>query len=162
MELDVAFSIFADINDKLEKSNKYLGKLASPEVQPVRKPVGGSAVAAAGVPTLIDTFASPSRGNVWQVIRVALFGSDGHTVLAAVVADVYGGYGPDASAPDMSSQFLSGVPVAGITLIGPDRVWMHHQETLYAIVYGAAAGQSLELVAMVDEYPIPAKEAMIV
>lgn len=132
---------------------------AKHEVNPIHKPVGNTltvpAVAPASIVVEINTV--PAAGRTWYISRLAILGTDGHTAVAGAVADVYAGPGQEV---DPQSQIYSGLTIPTIIEEGRFHNPMHQNDHIYAIVYGAPANQVLTLVALVNDYPTEAVEAM--
>lgn len=161
MELDAAIELFASTSDKVDKIHSSILK---PPVNPIYKPVGNSIVATGAAVQVIEIVQTPSEGRMWYVRQLGLFGSDGHTVVASALADVYLGpeqeYIPGSPVTDYSAQLLSGVAIPSITHFGHFDKPLHQGEHIYALLYAMSNGQQVSLVAQVSEFPVSSREAM--
>jgi hypothetical protein len=156
MEIEASLSFFADLGEKLGETNKHLSNLMRPYPKPNQKPVGNSMIATGASPQLLEISATPSAQYMWYVKGIGLFGTDGHTALSGVVADVYMGpeqeFAPGVPITAFDSQILSGVLVPSINNFGHKDKPLMPREHIYAWVYGLTLGQPVEMVAQVDEY----------
>jgi len=82
MEIDAAFSLWADFAPKLMKRTETL--LGRTE-KPIHRPVFGNLIQVSGV-QLLETTDAVDAGRVWNVLKIGLFGNDGHTALSTVPA----------------------------------------------------------------------------
>jgi hypothetical protein len=166
MELDTMVSIFADLSGQVAETNKYMSRLMPPYPRPNQKPVGNSIVATGVSPQLLQIDITPSSEYMWYVKQIGIFGTDGHTALSGVVADVYLGpvldYAPGVPITAFDAQLLSGILVPSIYNFGHKDKPVQPREHVYAWVYGLTLGQPVELVAQVDEYRVEEMERMTI
>lgn len=164
MSVDVGAEFFLDLGHKVGETHKHV--MGQHRVLPIRKPIGGSVVVPAGftAPVLLSIPAFPNPGRVWNILKVAVFGPDPHTVVASVTADVYAGTNPDPSAPSMEEAILTGLAVASITQFSKEVEWAYPGQQPFALLYGAglAAGQNYELILRVAEYRAVDVEARMI
>jgi hypothetical protein len=163
MSIEVEAGFMLDLGSKLDQMNGHLKRLTH---KPIYKPVGGSVLVSAGAtaPVLLRLEQSPSRGRVWNILKIGVFGADPHTPVAQVQVDVYAGYLPGQIpyVPSMQDAILSGVAVPSITPFSTEVEWCESGEEIFALLYGTGVvpGVQFAMVARVGEYNVPAVEAM--
>jgi hypothetical protein len=162
MELDLSLDAFVDLGNKVDQIHKSMPRFA----KVIHRQIGNSFVsnAAATSPQILEINQRPAPGYMWYVLKVGIFGTDGHTVVSTALADIYAGPLLDllSGVPftDFSSQILSGVAIPSITTWGHKSVPMHQNESIYALLYSLPASQPVELVATIAEWPVAAEEAL--
>lgn len=154
MSIDVGAEFFVNMGHKIDDMHKHV--MGSTRALPIRKPIGGSIIVPAGftAPVLLVTSQYPNHGRVWNILKVALFGPDAHTVTANVTADVYAGTNPDPNIPSLEEIIVSGAAVASVTQFSKEVEWCYPGQQPFALISGSglAAGQSYSLVLRVAEY----------
>jgi len=156
MEIDVAFSAWAKHAETMEQGQKNI--LSAVQPVPLWKNFGYSNVpVAAANTTQTITLGGPAAGRVWYVHRVAILGADGHTAVAGMIVDVYGGPGEVADAP---AQMYAGLAVPTIIVEGRFHNPLQYGDRLYAIGYNVPSNQTWSFSAGVEDYPAPSVMAM--
>lgn len=160
----ISAEAFIDLGRKVDRIHDKMDRF-----RPIYKPVGASLVipAAPQIPQVLAIPIYPSRGRVWNILKV-VFGSvpagalpDIHTALAGVTADVYSGDTPDLGGGAVVNAIIS-TGVASVTNITKHVDWCASGEQLFALLYGVTAGQQIIMAARVAEYPVEAVEALTV
>ncbi len=157
MEIDALVGAHVDLSKRIDGMNDTLQRKSLLPTMPIHKPQFNIGISTGAPSMLIVCTDNPSPGRVWTILRASLFGSDGHTALAGVVADVYAGPGQEA---DPTAQFLTGVAVPSINIIGHRNVWVHQNENIYALVYGVAALQAVTFVCHIEDWPVDSVESL--
>jgi hypothetical protein len=127
--------------------------------RPFYKTVGGSITMASATGTVIAT-ESPARGRTWNILKVVLTSTDGHTVLPSVVADLYASTAVDPSNPVLSGLIFGGAAVPSVNHWPKEVEWCQSGEQVFGLIYGATAGQVINLSVRVAEYATPVVEGM--
>lgn len=157
MEVDLAFETWIRNSEKIIQQNE---KMLKRGCKPIHRPVVGSLTGVTGSQTLI-TNDSVDAGRVWNVLKIGIFGNDGHTVLASAIADIYAAAG-SPELPDFSAQLVSGSAIPNIIFIPEKMEWMHYGESIIALLYALPANSNVSLIAKIADYPIEAVEATAV
>jgi hypothetical protein len=163
-EIDIGAEFFAELGQKVHETHTRVHKQRP---KPIRKPVGGSTVIPVGFsgtgPVLLAMQSFPAHGRCWNILKVAVFGVDTHTVVATVTADIFSGDVIDY--PIVNTNFLdlivSGAAIPSVTQFSKEVEWCYSGQSIYALLNGSglAAGQPYELVARVAEYKVDDVEA---
>jgi hypothetical protein len=141
-------------------------ELAKANPLPLRSTAWGTAIVVSGQsPTLVTltNTLGPAKGRAWNLRSVGLYGNDGHTSVAAAIAEFYSGDIPDAGGASMPLQGalldaigpngVQGVAVPYFFTLPNKALWVSEGESVYALVYGAVApGQQLVLIANYEDY----------
>lgn len=139
---------FASVHKKLDEAKERLRPI-------YRNLIGAGTMPASGAASIkLPVF--PAEGRMWNVLQVAVYGTDGHTTLASAVAEVYAG---DEDLPSQGDQIAIFSSVPGIATFSKGTIWQASSTDLFARVYGAAAGSPLIFVARVMDYPDAAVES---
>lgn len=141
-----------DLQDSIIK------RLPKSRTLPIRQTAVGAAVTPAAGPTVITLVPQgPAAGRIWCLTHVVITGNDDRTTVAGATFAVYRGEPPAGfgQAPNLSG-LLS--PATGSTIplersYSENAVWIRGGETVFAMVYGAAAGTSLQMMIDVMDYP---------
>lgn len=149
MSIDVGFDAFVDLTDKVNAVHHAV----TSKPKPIYKTVAGSALlqAATGI---VEISERPSAGSIWNILKVVVLGSDGHTALAGVIVDVYASALVDPSTPALENLIVSGGTgnVPSLTFYSKEVEWCQHGQQIWGQIYGATAGQQVVLLARVAEY----------
>lgn len=158
MSVEVGFDAFVDLGNKLDGIQRSLNRDA---MLPNIKTVGGSTnlVAATGV---VEINERPAAGKIWNILKVIVISTDGHTALAGVIVDVYASALADVSAPAIDNLIVSGGTgnVPSITFYSKQVEWCNHGEEIFGQIYGGTVGQQIVLLARVAEYDYSAVQRM--
>lgn len=107
-----------------------------------------TAVAAAGVTTVLDLGAAPA-GRFWEITGVVVVGTDDHTVISGTTVAFYIGQPSQAPLSDLilpGSQAGSAVTVPANSQWGRRQLLALSRQHPYVLVTGAPAGQNLTAV----------------
>jgi hypothetical protein len=148
---EVGFEI--DLGGKVDKLSDKVQR-AMDLMLPIHKPVGNSVYTGGSTPPSPFSLevSGPSRGRTWEVISFGLYGVDGHTTISGIIADMYAGQVNENLVPDFSGIKYSGMAVGTTYTLGHKHIWVHPEEMLYLLIYGATSAINLTFVANVDEY----------
>lgn len=153
MTVEVGFQAFADLTERVNSIHKKLS------TKPIYKTVSGATqvVAATGIVECTDR---PSIGKFWNILKVVIASTDGHTALAGVIVDVYASTLTDPSAPVISNLVISGGTgnVPSVTNFSRQVEWCDPGEEIFGLFYGATPGQQIVLSCRVAEYNLDAIE----
>lgn len=164
---DVALGTFAKFGEEHKQNQqKIIAALTRPN--PIRLTAFGTLLTAGTAPFLIspNNQQGPASGRVWNIRTVGIYGPDGHSTVAGVTGvDIFAGDVSDPTAgvtpfPDLISAGIVALPT--FQTYGRHAIWCRHGETVYALVYGVAAGVQLNLVINYEDWPIGAQEALSV
>jgi hypothetical protein len=164
MTIAIDYDFLFSLNQKVDQMHKHMKKGREP--QPIRKPVGGAITLPTGFsgtgPVLLTTELAPAKGQIWNVLKIGIFGPDPHTAVASVNADVFLGTNPDPSAPAFLDVTESGLAIPTISRYAKEVEWCYPGQQPFAMLYGTglAAGQNYELVLRVAEYKASEEEQM--
>jgi len=149
---------FLDLGRKVDKVHDHLRN-----AKPIYKTVGGSTTMPASGTGLVICSESPARGRTWNILKVVLSSTDGHTVLAAAIVDIYAATLPDSAAPVLSELIQGNTPVPSVNYWSRLVEWCQSGEQVFGIIYGAvAAGSLINMAVRVAEYPCSAVEAQAI
>lgn len=116
----------------------------------IQKTCYGTGVAPTSGQFLIDLNpVGPARGRVWNIVKIVAMGSDDHSSAAGVSVSWY--TGDDANVNMMQCFYPAQAVPAAQTFTRKVQL-MTIDERLFALVYGATAGQQIALVATVHEF----------
>lgn len=113
--------------------------------------------AVANTPTVLR-LGKPFYGRMWSLVYLTVAGSDDRTVVAGASVASYIG-NPDNPSLTGLIDPANGTVVPNSASFSDKQFWVHDDESLFVIVYGAAGGQSLVAVARVLDFPANAREA---
>lgn len=113
---------------------------------------------AAGSSTTTLKLGKPRSGRAWNLVYLTVTGADDSTVVAGATVASYVG---DPASPTLHGLIdpANGSVVPNSASFGEKQVWIHDDEELFLVVYGAPNGQQLSAVARVIDYPAAAIEA---
>lgn len=113
---------------------------------------------AAGSSTTVLDLGKPRSGRAWNLAYLTVTGDDDRTVVAGASVASYVG---DPDNPTLHGLIdpANGSVVPNSAAFGEKQVWIHDDENLFVIVYGAPNDQQLAAVARVIDYPASAVEA---
>lgn len=150
-ELDAGAAIQIDFGAEIDRLGRATTDLrtaldAAFDLHAIPLSTNGSAIAAAGVRTLIDV-GGPAVGRFWEVVALTVIGSDDHTVLAGTNVAFYAGI--PAAAGNLADIVLPGTQGGAATTVPANAQFSRRQIVIpypqhaYFLIYGASAGQSL-------------------
>lgn len=148
---------FLDLGRKVDGVHKTMR-----DQKPIYKTVGGSLVMPGSGNGLVVATESPARGRTWNILKTVLASTDGHTVLAAAIVDLYATTLPDSNVPVLSELIQGNAAVPSVFYWSRLVEWCASGEQVFGIVYGAAPGSLINLAVRVAEYPVGAVEAQAV
>jgi hypothetical protein len=123
--------------------------------------IGGSTVLT-GATGIVEVPQRPAAGRIWNLLKVILTSTDGHTSLAGVIVDIYSSSLVDPNAPVLDSLVQGNLGVPSVTYYSRKVEWCQPQEEVYGLIYGGTAGQQVNLALRVAEYPVGAIESMVI
>lgn len=142
-------SLGKDMHGTLSKIKSSL------EQKPIIRTVQGTLTIPTGATTgTVVTNERPSPGRLWNILKVVILGTDGHTALAGVIVDVYASAMADQSVAVIDNLILSGGTgnVPSVTTYSRNVEWCMPGEQVFGQIYGATAGQQISLMCRVAEY----------
>lgn len=169
--VDLMIGASADIvsGDELKASEeRVIGALRRPAPrQAIRRRRMASAVMPAAGPLVLD-LDGPPADSMWSLIHVVITGADDHTAVAGASAALYvGGEPPAINAgnvanwlPPLGDLLQPGIAVPGYWAFSKETVYAHFGDSVFVVVYGAAAGTNLSAVARVHEWHPDGKEEL--
>lgn len=107
--------------------------------------------ALAGVASVLD-LGSPPTGMMWNLLKLTVVGSDDRTVVAGATLASYAGDPANPSLAMLLEPSIGGSPIPNTAGYSDEVIWVHSEDNLFVMVYGAAAGQQLVAIAIVDEW----------
>lgn len=136
--------------DGLERAGRDARPLRRTLVAAARAPASGST-------TTVLTLGGPAVGRIWNVTYVTVAGSDDSTVVPNATLALYTG---DPAAPSLAGLVIpaNGSAVPNSASFSQDQLWVHDDEQMFVVVYGAPVSQALSAVARVLDYPAVARE----
>lgn len=170
--MKVAFNLGAEADlvsgDELRSTAKeiqdsIIKKLPRSRSLPIRQIMVGAAQTPASGPTVIILPNTPALGRVWAVTHIVITGNDDRTTVAGATAACYRGMAPvPGEVPDLTGLIFPAVAANTIPLekaYSNSTIWVHGGENVFAMVYGAAAGTSLQMNVEAMDYPDSVMEA---
>jgi hypothetical protein len=155
--------------DELDKAmsglqDSIVRRLPKSRALPIRQNMVGAAVTPASGPTVIILPNTPALGRVWAITHILLTGNDDRTTVAGATAACYRGMAPGGTAqvPDLTGLIFPAVAANTIPLekaYSNSTIWVHGGENVFAMVYGATAGTSIQLMVEAMDYPDSVMEA---
>lgn len=164
---DVMLGAFAKFGDEQKAGqSQILSALSTPK--PIRQTAFGTLLTAGTAPFLLmpNSNQGPSSGRTWNIRTVGIYGADGHSAVAGVTGvDIFAGDVSDPTVgvtpfPDLISAGIIALPT--FQTYGRHAIWCRHGETVYALVYGVAAGVNLNLVINYEDWAVGEQEAISV
>lgn len=159
-EVEVAGGVMLDIasgNEVRDSEARLLDRIGGlrPE-RPLALTRENQQNAVVNVPTVLR-LGKPHAGRIWSLVYLTVAGADDRTVVAnATVASYIGN--PDNPSLTGLIDPANGSVVPNSASFSDKQFWVHDDESLFVIVYGAAAGQSLVAVARVLDFPALGRE----
>jgi len=157
---------FADLGGKVDKMSSRLKMMGESRPIYFRYITSYPGAAAPPQPVVLAIPEAPSPGHMWYVQRVGVFGSDGHTAVPGVLADIFTGPGEQGSVTpgqplhNYTDQIYTGLTVPSIVEEGRFHNPMEPNDQVYASVFGVPANQQIVLAILVADYRIDQQEAM--
>lgn len=108
--------------------------------------------------TLTVTYTTPPAATSANIVGPTGFVAA--SPLVNVIADVFASQSVDPNLVDFSAAKISSMLAGSIYTPGHKKIWVHPQESVYALVYGLQANVQVEFVINVDEWNVEDVEAM--
>jgi hypothetical protein len=156
LDLEASFGIAMGKLDTIHKA------LPKGEPKPLVKRWGVANTPSALTAQTLIIPSSPAAGRMWFISRTAILGSDGHTSVAAAVADIYAGPGGVQNTADPTAQIYSGLTLPTIIEEGRFHNPVLHGELVYALLYALPAQQIVQFAVTVYDYAVADILAMAV
>lgn len=132
-------------------SDNAVSRIRAPHPKPRLKSNPASGVMPATGPLILD-LGSPPAGSVWSIISVVVVGSDDRTAVPAGIAALYLGGEPSLN-PSLMNLLEPGSTTIPVRWnYNPDMHFAHVGDSLYVLVYGAAAGLNIAAVSRYHEW----------
>lgn len=110
----------------------------------------------------VRAIANATAGSVYTAVISAVPQANGNTTTSPVTADVYAGQVPDPMAPPITDCIAGNMPVPKQLWFSKEVVWARSGSNVFAQVFNASVGQTLTISLNVAEYPLAAKEALVI
>lgn len=131
-----------------ESTDSITGMLRSRGVKPLRRTIPTSARAVLNVPTVLD-FGSPPSGSTWCLVDVVVTGADDRTLVANTTGALYVG---DPANIMLGNLLRPAQAIPGFWSFSKEVIFAHYNDSVFVVVYGAAADQGLAAVARIHQY----------
>lgn len=164
LSVDAEAGIDFATKDDIRRGFSALGRRLHSKDRSIRRSLQVAGQMPTAGPLLLD-FGGPPTGTMWAPLIVGIVGSDDHTAVANGVWAVYAGGEAVLTPVPMLGNLLIPGNVTGATdkipgyvqPSGKEDVYLHYGDSLFVLVYGAAAATNLLAYAKVREI-VPSNE----